>query len=159
MNNVKVETLNAIVGVILLFFSITFFLLVMYDEDAFIVLFNFNIDYNASNLGEAIAAAAAGLGAAIAFFMFALIIGGLYFLFCIIIAFFTFVGRRTKFITILLFILTGLSLIIEIRAIAFLAKAGLTSIILIIHLIGDIVIIAICCYNIFLFIRKPNEIV
>jgi hypothetical protein len=131
----------------------------MYDEDAFIVLFNFNFDYTASNLEEAIAVAAAGLGAAIAFFIFALMIGGLYFLFCIIIAFFTFVGRRTKFITILLFILTGLSLIIEIRAIAFLAKAGLTSIILIIHLIGDIAIIAICCYNIYLFARKPKEII
>jgi len=81
----KVEILKTIAGVIILIFSITILLMAFSKNGlkALIVLFNFNLDITASNLGEAIAAAAVSLAAALFFWLAMIFLGIVYFAICV----------------------------------------------------------------------------
>jgi hypothetical protein len=156
----KVEILKIIAGVIILIFSVTILLMVFSNNGikALIVLFNFGIDYNASNLGEAIAAAAASLVAGLFFMIGMIFLGIVYLAICVSFGVLTIVLRESKAVTIIVLIFTGLSLFMEIRAITILAKAEITSGILIAHLFGDLVVAGICIYSIIILYGFPEQL-
>jgi len=156
----KVEILKTIAGVIILIFSITILLMAFSKNGlkALIVLFNFNLDITASNLGEAIAAAAASLAAALFFWLGMIFLGIVYLAISVSFGVLTLVLKTSKTVTIIVLILTSLSLVLEIRAIAILARAEITSGVLIAHLFADIVIAGICIYSIIILYGFPDQL-
>lgn len=157
----KVEILKTIAGVIILIFSITILLMAFSKNGlkALIVLFNFNLDITASNLGEAIAAAAVSLAAALFFWIGMIFIGIVYLAICINFGVLTLVLKTSKAVTIIVLIFTSFSMFLEIRAITILARAELTSGILIAHLFGDIVVAGICVYSIIILYGFPEQLI
>jgi hypothetical protein len=156
----KVEILKTIAGVIILIFSITILLMAFSRNGlkALVVLFNFGIDYNASNLGELIAGAAAGIVAGLFFWLGMIFLGIVYLAISVTFGVLTLVLKTSKTVTIIVLILASLSLILEIRAIAILARAEITSGILIAHLFGDLVVAGICVYSIIILYGFPDQL-
>lgn len=156
----KVEILKTIAGVIILIFSITILLMAFSKNGlkALVVLFNFNLDITASNLAEAIAAAAASLAAALFFWIGMIFMGIVYLAICINFGVLTLVLKTSKAVTIIVLIFTSFSMFMEIRAIAILVRAEITSGILIAHLFGDIVVAGICVYSIIILYGFPDQL-
>ena len=156
----KVEILKTIAGVIILIFSITILLMASSRNGlkALIVLFNFGLDYNATNLGELIVAATAEIIAGLFFWLAMIFIGVVYLAISVTFGVLTLVLKESKAVTIIVLIFTCLSLFLEIRAIIFLARAELTSGILIAHLFGDLVVTGICVYSIIILYGFPDQL-
>lgn len=157
----KVEILKTIAGVIILIFSTTILLMAFSNNGlkALVVLFNFNLDITASNLGEAIAGIAVGLAATLFFWIGMIFIGIVYLAICINFGVLTLVLKTNKAVTIIVLIFTSLSMFLEIRAITILARAELTSGILIAHLFGDIVVAGISVYSIIILYGFPEQLI
>ena len=156
----KVEILKTIAGVIILIFSITILLMAFSKNGlkALVVLFNFGIDYNTTNLEEFIAAAAASIVAGLFFWIGMIFIGIVYLAICINFGVLTLVLKTSKTVTIIVLIFTSFSMFMEIRAIAILVRAEITSGILIAHLFGDIVVAGICVYSIIILYGFPDQL-
>jgi len=156
----KVEILKTIAGVIILIFSITILLMASSRNGlkALIVLFNFGLDYNATNLGELIVAATAEIIAGLFFWLAMIFIGVVYLVISVTFGVLTLVLKESKAVTIIVLIFTCLSLFLEIRAIIFLARAEFTSGILIAHLFGDLVVTGICVYSIIILYGFPDQL-
>ncbi len=156
----KVEILKTIAGVIILIFSITILLMAFSRNGlkALIVLFNFGLDYNATNLGELIVAATAEIIAGLFFWLAMIFIGVVYLAISVTFGVLTLVLKESKAVTIIVLIFTCISLFLEIRAIIFLARAELTSGILIAHLFGDLVVTGICVYSIIILYGFPDQL-
>ncbi len=156
----KVEILKTIAGVIILIFSITILLMAFSKNGlkALVVLFNFGIDYNTTNLEEFIVAAAASIVAGLFFWIGMIFIGIVYLAICINFGVLTLVLKTSKTVTIIVLIFTSFSMFMEIRAISILARAEITSGILIAHLFGDIVVAGICVYSIIILFGFPDQL-
>ncbi|MFX0041782.1 MAG: zinc ribbon domain-containing protein [Candidatus Hodarchaeota archaeon] len=157
----KVEILKTIAGILILMFSVTILLMAFSNNGlkALMVLFNFNLDINASNLGEAIATAFLGLTATLFFLVAMIFIGIVYLAICINFGVLTLVLKTNKAVTIIVLIFTTLSMVLEIRALAILARAELTSGILIAHLFADIVVAGISVYSIIILYGFPEQVI
>ncbi|MFX1316840.1 MAG: zinc ribbon domain-containing protein [Promethearchaeota archaeon] len=156
----KVEILKIIAGVLILIFSVTILLMAFSDNGLKVlaVLFNFSLDLNAENLGEAIANIAVGIAATFFFWIAMLFIGVVYLAICVTFGVLTLVLRESKAVTIIVLLFIALSLFIEIRALIFLAKADITSGILIAHLISDLIIAGISVYSIIILFVFPDQL-
>jgi hypothetical protein len=156
----KVEILKIIAGILILIFSATILMMLFSNNGlkALIVLFNFNLDISASNLGEAIASAALTLAASLFFFAGMILIGIVYLIVCVNFGILTLVLRESKAVTIIVLIFTSVTLFMEIRAIIVLAKVELTSGILIAHLFADLVVAGICIYSLIILIGFPDQL-
>jgi len=157
----KVEILKVIAGILILIFSVTILMMAFSNNGlkALVVLFNFNLDYTASNLGEAIAAAAASIAAGFFFLVGMIFIGVVYLIVCVNFGILTLVLRESKAVTIIVLLFTALFLFVEIRAIVILTKAEITSGILIAHLFSDIVVAGICIYSIIILYGFPEQLI
>lgn len=155
---IKIKNLKIIVGLILLISSITVFAMLFFEPEALAVLINFSIDITASNLGEAIAGLAASIAAGFVFLIGMLILGGIYFIFYLIIAGLTISHKRSKTITIIVIIISGFSLFLEIRALIILTIGGYASAILTLHLIGDVLIVGLSIYSVIKLFQPSSEV-
>ena len=152
-----IKAFRIVIGVLLLVSTITIFALIFLEPETLAVFFDFSIDYTAENLGEAILGAIGGLLAGF-FFLIAMFIVAIF-----NAAVYTTVGvltitlKRTKTMPIIATILSSLALFLEIRALILLTIAGLTSIILPLRLISDIIIIAFSISSFILILKVKEE--
>ncbi|MFW9771676.1 MAG: hypothetical protein ACFFBY_02625 [Promethearchaeota archaeon] len=157
---VKVESLKITVGIIILIFSVTILVMAFTENglEALFVLFNFGIDITVSNLAEAIVGAVAAAFAALIFWILMIFVGIIYLILSLVFGILTLALKRSKPLTIIVLVFIGLSLVLEIRAIAILTIASLINVVLVLHLIGDAIIATLLIISLVKLYRLPKEI-
>jgi hypothetical protein len=150
------KTLRIIVGVLLLINTVTIFALLFLEVDSLVVMFNFDIDLSASNLGEAIANLAVGIAAAIFFLIAMIIVGIINVIIYTVFGALTLALKRSKTMPILVTIFSGLALFIGGRALFILMLAELPTIIMPLRVISDVVVIGMSITSIILTFRADK---
>ncbi|MBY9011573.1 MAG: hypothetical protein KGD70_04285 [Candidatus Lokiarchaeota archaeon] len=148
------KTFRIIVGVLLLINTVTIFALLFIEIESLAVLFDFGIDIQAENLGEAIAGLAASIAAGIVFFIAMVMVGIINILIYTVIGVLTLVLKRTKAMPIIVLIITALGLYIGVRALIILSLGGYPSIILPLRVTSDIAVIALSVTSLILTFRE-----
>ena len=151
-----IKTFRIIVGVLLLVSTITIFAMLFLEIESLAVFFNFGINISAGNLAEVIAGMVAGLMAGLMFFISMIIVGIFNAIMYTVLGVLTITLKRTKTMPIIITVISAFVLFIEIRALIILTIGGFTSIILPLHIVSDIIIIALSVSSLFLIFREEK---
>lgn len=151
-----IKTFRIIVGVLLLINTVTIFAMLFLEIEPLALVFNFSIDLEASNLGEAIANMAIGIVAGLVFFFMMIFVGIINVAIYLTFGVLTISLKRAKAMPIIVAIFTGAALFLGARAFMLATIGGFPSVILPLRIVSDIIVIGLSITNFFLIIRAEK---
>jgi hypothetical protein len=151
-----IKTFRIIVGILLLINTVTIFALLFLEIESLVVFFEFGVDIDAQNIGEAIAEAVANMFAGFFFLIGMFIIGILNAIIYTTFGVLTLTLKRAKVMPIIVVIFTGISLYLGIRAFMILVLGDYPTLILPLRIISDFVVVGLSITNFILIIRAQK---
>ena len=151
-----IKTFRIVIGVLLLISTTTIFFLLFLEIDSLAVLFNFSIDTSADNLSDALLGLIGGIVAGFMFFFGMIFVGIINAILYTTFGVLTLSLKRTIAMPIIVSILSAFALFLEARALMILTIGGLTSRVLPIRVVSDIIIIALSIVSLILIFKEEK---
>jgi len=151
-----IKTFRIVIGVLLLISTTTIFFLLFLEIDSLAVLFDFSIDTSADNLGDALLGLIGGIVAGFMFFIGMIFVGIFNALLYTTFGVLTLALKRTIAMPIIVSILSAFALFLEARALMILTIGGLTSRVLPVRIVSDIIIIGLSIVSLILIFKEER---